>query len=233
MSEALGKLQELNQLPIFPLPIVLFPNELLPLHIFEPRYKKMLEDIQEGNNIFGISYFRAEEAVTSNRPPIGSIGCATEVKEIQRLPDGRSNILTIGLARYIIERYVDCSKPYLIAEVSYFEDDEEDEELLKPLADEVFQTFVKIAKMAHELSGEREKMPEIPPAEPQILSFLIGASFNLSPEEKYKLLQTRSTFERLSHLSEKLKEIITRIETTAKTVKVAQSNGHAGRKIEF
>lgn len=233
MSEALRRVAGISKIPIFPLPIVLLPNEILPLHIFEPRYRKMLRDVEHTNNLFGVSYFSAEDALKSDRPEIGSIGCVTEVREIQRLPDGRSNILTIGLIRYVIESYVDAGEPYLVAEVSFFEDEEEDRELLEPLADEVFQTFIKIAQMAHEISGEREKLPEIPQAEPQMLSFLIGAAFNLPPEEKYKLLQMRSTFERLSWLSEKLKEIVKRVEITAKTTKISQSNGHAQRKIEL
>ncbi|MCS6874981.1 MAG: LON peptidase substrate-binding domain-containing protein [Pyrinomonadaceae bacterium] len=232
-SQALKKVEGLRKLPIFPLPIVLLPNEILPLHIFEPKYRKMLKDIELTSNLFGVSYLSSEDALKSRKPPIGSVGCVTEIHEIQQLPDGRSNILTIGLIRYTIEEYVETNEPYLIAAVSYFEDEEEDMEKVTPLADEVFQTFVRIAKIAQEISGEREKLPEIPQAEPQTLSFLIGAAFNLPPEEKYALLETRSTYERLLKLSEKLKEIIRRIETTSETLKIAQLNGHAQRKIDI
>lgn len=232
-SEAMRKVEGLNKIPIFPLPLVLFPNEILPLHIFEPRYRKMIKDIELTRNLFGISYFSQEDALKLDRPCIGSIGCVTEVHEIQMLPDGRSNILTIGLIRYVIERYVETSEPYLIAQVLYFEDEEEDAEVLGPLADEVFQNFIKIAKIAHEISGEKEKLPEIPKAEPQLLSFLIGAAFNLPPQEKYALLETRLTSDRLLKLSRKLKEVAVKLEITAKTVKKAQSNGHAQRKIEL
>ena len=59
MSEALDKVRGVRELPLFPLPVVLFPGMPMPLHIFEERYRKMLADIRAGNNLFGLSYFDA------------------------------------------------------------------------------------------------------------------------------------------------------------------------------
>ena len=100
MSEALEKVSGIVELPIFPLPLVLLPNEILPLHIFEPRYRQMLVDAKAAKNIFGVSFFDNE--VDFEKPAVGSIGCAAEIRELQELPDGRSNILTGGLGRYRI-----------------------------------------------------------------------------------------------------------------------------------
>ena len=100
MSEALDKVRGVRELPVFPLPLVLFPGVPLPLHIFEERYRRMLADVRASNNLFGLSYF-VPDAVAEERPPAGHVGCATEVVEVQSLPDGRSNILTVGVARYI------------------------------------------------------------------------------------------------------------------------------------
>jgi Lon protease-like protein len=236
MSEAMEKVLKFTQIPIFPLPVVLFPNEILPLHIFEPRYRKMVKDIQfTTNNLFGVSYLSPETSISPSQPipMVGTIGCVAEMREIQMLPDGRSNILTIGVVRYRIEEYVKSDEPYLVASVSYFEDDEEDVELLKPIADEVFELFVKIARMAHEFSREKGELPELPQTEPQTLSFLIGAAFNLPAEEKYELLKLRSTSERLQRLREKLKEIIERVKSATKIAKVAQTNGHGQKKIDI
>jgi Lon protease-like protein len=95
MSEAIDKVRGARELPLFPLPVVLFPGVPMPLHIFEPKYRQMLEDIRATNNLFGLSYF---DPSTSDRevPPVGHIGCVAEVNETQTLPDGRSNILTIA-----------------------------------------------------------------------------------------------------------------------------------------
>src|SRR5436190_5055518 len=106
MSEAMEKVRGLRELPIFPLPVVLFPGMPMPLHIFEERYRKMLTDIRAGNNLFGLSYFDAADA-DRELPPAGHIGCVAEVAETQALPDGRSNILAVGVVRYEIESYVE------------------------------------------------------------------------------------------------------------------------------
>lgn len=61
MSEATDKVEGITQLPLFPLPLVLLPNELLPLHVFEPRYRQLLKDIELKRNMFGISLFEPPE----------------------------------------------------------------------------------------------------------------------------------------------------------------------------
>ena len=85
MSEASEKILGITHLPMFPLPLVLLPNELLPLHIFEDRYRKMLVDVEAGNRLFGVTLFNSTESFIE-RPPIGSIGCVAEVREVQSLP---------------------------------------------------------------------------------------------------------------------------------------------------
>lgn len=232
MSDALDKVAGITRIPIFPLPVVLLPNELLPLHIFEPRYRQMIKDVQMTNNLFGVSFFAAE-STDFIKPAVGSVGCIAELREVQSLEDGRSNILTVGVIRYRLEEYAEAEEPYLVAEVSYFEDETEDLNLLEPLADEVFALFMRVAKAAHELSGERGKMPEIPQAEPQMLSFLIAAAFNLSSEDKYELLEVRSTAQRLTKLRIKLKETVEKIESTAEMTKLARMNGHSKKPIKL
>src|SRR5688572_7663885 len=144
MSEANQKVSGISELPVFPLSVVLFPGVPLPLHIFEPRYRQMLSDIRAGNNLFGLSYF--DPSTTEKEiPPAGHIGCVAEVTESQSLPDGRSNILTIGLIRYRIEEYFERDKPYLLARVSFFEDEDEDDERLRESSRDVAESFTRIA----------------------------------------------------------------------------------------
>ena len=130
MSEALDKVRGVRELPVFPLPLVLFPGVPLPLHIFEERYRRLLADVRASNNLFGLSYF-TPGGVGEDRPPAGHIGCATEVVEVQPLPDGRSNILTLGVARYRVAEYVERGDPYLVARVEFFEDEEEEAEVVR------------------------------------------------------------------------------------------------------
>lgn len=232
MSELYEKLSGLRSLPIFPLPLVLLPNEFLPLHIFEPRYRQMLKDIEGENNFFGVSYFNPSESFIE-KPVTGAIGCAAEVRQVDKMPDGRSNVLSLGLMRYRLLEYVDEDTPYLLADVEFFEDEAEDESTVKSLADEVFALFKRIASAAHKLSNQRGTLPEVPQAEPEQLSFLVTAAFDLDPEIKYRLLETRSTVERLEKLREILREAVGKMEENADIQKVAQTNGHGKKKIEI
>ena len=232
MSEASDKVAGIRHLPLFPLPLVLLPNELLPLHIFEPRYRQMLKDIGLERNLFGVTHFNREDTL-AEKPPLDTIGCAAEVREIQSLPDGRSNILSVGVIRYRLLEYVDTGDPYFVGDVEFFEDEEEDETLLNPLADEVFRLFKRIAKAAHKLSGERGRFPDIPQAEPQALSFLVTAAFNLEPDMKYKMIEMRSTIERLERLREILRQTVGKMEESADIHKISQTNGHSKKKIDL
>ena len=118
MSEAFDRVRGVRELPLFPLPVVLYPGVPLPLHIFEPRYRQMLDDVRAGNNLFGISYFDASES-EGDRPLTGQVGCVAELIEVQSLDDGRSNVLTVGLIRYRIEDYVDSDEPYIVCQASF------------------------------------------------------------------------------------------------------------------
>ncbi len=232
MSDASEKVLGISRIPIFPLPLVLLPNELLPLHIFEPRYRKMLEDIGLEKNMFGVSMFEAQDDL-ANKPALDTIGCVAEIREANRMEDGRSNILTIGVIRYRLIDYVDSGEDYLIAEVEFFEDYEEDKAVLNPLATEVFELFQRIARAAHKLSNTRAPFPDVPQAEPEQLSFLVTAAFNLDNILKYELLKTRSTIERLERIREILIQAVGKMEESADIQKVAQTNGHSKKKIDI
>lgn len=232
MSEASEKVLGIKQLPLFPLSLVLLPNELLPLHIFEPRYRQMLKDVAFGKNMFGVMMFEPSESF-AEKPPVGSIGCVAEVREIQELPDGRSNIVTIGVIRYRLIDYVDAGEPYLVGEVEFFEDESQDETVLEPLVDEVFALFERIARAAHKLSGQRGKFPEIPRTDAEQFSFLVTAAFNFENDLKYRLLATRSTIERLEKLRKVLQEAVVKMEESAELHKISQTNGHSKKKIDI
>jgi Lon protease-like protein len=232
MSEASDKVSGLHELPLFPLPVVLFPGVPLPLHIFEPRYRQMLVDIRPAKNLFGLAYF--DPTTTDNEvPPAGHIGCVAEVTETQSLPDGRSNILTLGVIRYRIESYIERGDPYLVTQVSYFEDDEEDEELLAAPSREVAETFTRIAQAVRTINDERAALPDISNTEPQRLSFLVAAAIEIDADVKQELLELRSTSERLERLRGMLNIAVKGYEERARIHELAKGNGHGGRKIEL
>src|SRR5215467_6322187 len=232
MSEATDKVRGQHELPLFPLPVVLFPGVPLPLHIFEPRYRQMLSDIRVAKSLFGLAYFDPTSA-ESEVPPAGHIGCVAEVTEVQTFPDGRSNILTLGVIRYRIESYVERGDPYLVAQVSYFEDDEEDEEILASPSREVAETFTRIAQAVRTINDERATLPDISSTEPQRLSFLVAAAMEIDAEVKQEMLELRSTSERLERLRAMLNIAVKGYEERARIHELAKGNGHGGRRIEI
>ena len=232
MSEAMDRVRAVKELPLFPLPIVLFPGVPLPLHIFEPRYRQMLVDIRASNNLFGVSYFDSggsEQEV----PPPGHIGCVAEVTEAQPLPDGRLNILVLGLIRYRADEYVERGDPYLVARTSYFEDDDEEGVLLSERSHEVAETFTRIARAVRIINDEQASLPDISDTEPRRLSFLVAAAMEIDAEVKQELLEMRSTDERLRRLRDMLAVAVSGYEERARIHQVAKGNGHSGKKIEI
>lgn len=232
MSEANDIVSGVNELPIFPLSVVLFPWVPLPLHIFEPRYRQMLDDIQASHNLFGLSYFDAS-ASEQEIPPVGSIGCVAKVTDAQTLPDGRSNILTIGVLRYRLEEYVERGDPYLVARVSYFEDEDEQDEAVEERAREVAETFTRIARAVRAINDERANLPNIADTEPQRLSFLVAAAMEVDTDVKQELLELRSTSARLRRLRDILARAVSGYEERARIHELAKGNGHSGRKLEI
>jgi hypothetical protein len=105
-------------IPLFPLPdVVLFPQVALPLHIFEPRYRKMVADALEGDRVIGMTLLRAGwEHDYYGRPPVYDRGCAGRIDQHEALPDGRSHIVLRGLGRFrIVEEH--AGEPYRLATV--------------------------------------------------------------------------------------------------------------------
>jgi Lon protease-like protein len=232
MSEALNKVRGVRELPIFPLPLVLFPGMPMPLHIFEPRYRTMLADIRAGDNLFGLSYFDPESS-DKDFPPAGHIGCVAEVTETQALPDGRSNVLAVGVVRYQVEDYVERGDSYLVVRARFFEDDKEDEAALSASAREVAATFMRVANAIRVINDERGNLPDISDTEPQKLSFLVAAAMEIELDTKQQLLELRSTFERLSRLRDLLARVVKGYEERGRLHSVAKGNGHGGKKIEI
>lgn len=232
MSESLDKVRGVRELPIFPLPVVLFPGMPMPLHIFEERYRKMLADVRARNSLFGLSYF---DAGSSGRdiPPAGHIGCVAEVTETQALPDGRSNLLAVGVIRYEAESYVDRGEPYLVVRPNYFEDDPESESALAMNSRDVASMFMRVANSIRVMNDERGSLPDISDTDPQRLSFLVAAAMEIEADTKQQLLEMRSTSERLNKLRDLLVRVVANYEERARLHTVAKGNGHGGKKIEI
>jgi ATP-dependent Lon protease len=232
MSEALDKVRGVRELPLFPLPVVLFPGMPMPLHIFEPRYRQMLTDIRAANNLFGLSYFDAGES-DKDIPPTGHVGCVAEITETQGLPDGRSNVLAVGVVRYEVEDYLERDDPYLVVRVRFFEDEEDSSHTLYSDARDVAAMFMRVANAIRVTNDERGNLPDITDTEPQKLSFLVAAAMDLEADTKQQLLELRSTSERLQRLGGFLGRVVKNYEERARLHSIAKGNGHGGKHVDI
>jgi Lon protease-like protein len=108
---------ESYELPLFPLHTVLFPGQTLPLHIFEPRYRQMMADCLQGERTFGVTLIREGVEVGGAATPC-EVGTSATIEEVERLSDGRMNVITVGRERFRLQGYETESKPYLVGRVS-------------------------------------------------------------------------------------------------------------------
>ncbi|MEM6445476.1 MAG: LON peptidase substrate-binding domain-containing protein [Cyanobacteria bacterium J06642_2] len=198
-----------RELPLFPLPgVVLFPGRPLPLHIFEYRYRMMLNTVLESDRCFGVLLWDgdAEQAA--------KIGCSAEVIQSQHLPDDRYNILTEGQRRFRVLEYV-REKPFCVGLVEWIED-EPDGEDLTGLVSEMHALLRDVVHLSSKLADREIELPEDLPADPAELSYWIGGNFQGAVEEQQVLLEMCNTAKRLRREAEVLET--TRKHLAARTV---------------
>ncbi len=217
-------------IPIFPLPLVQFPGAITPLHIFEERYRKMLKDVTAGDKTFGLIYRNDEVMMESELLPTGSIGCAVEVAVQQELPDGRSNILCVGVSRFTLGGYVE-GEPYLQAQVELFDDDMFFDDLSEEV-EKAQKLFVRLSAAIRKLKGENvpddEEMPDLPD-DAQPLSFILAAYLDIDNSDKQDLLEMTDTRQRLREVNRLVAELADDYEKRALGHQISKHNGHAGR----
>jgi Lon protease-like protein len=232
MSDALERVRGVRELPLFPLPLVLFPGVPLPLHIFEDRYRRMLADARAANKLFGLPYFN-DPVTDVSRPPAGHVGCVAEIVEAQTLDDGRSNILAVGVVRYRLSDYVEAGEPYLVGRVEFFEDEPEEADVLARRGARVLELFGRIARSVRALNDDRSPLPELPADDPERLSFLVAAAVEMGNDDKQELLELRSAASRLARLGRLLARVVDNYEARARAHTLAKGNGHGRHKIDL
>src|SRR5207247_1668919 len=222
-----------RELPIFPLPIVLFPGAPQPLHIFEPRYRQLLQDCLAADRRFGIAYVAPDPAPDADPvPAAGEVGCVALIRSNQALPDGRSNILTIGERRFVLRGWISSTHPYRVAEIEEFDDDPTDAAEVTTLAADVREGVGRLARALGVLT-EREDEEVVLASDPQLLSFQVAASLELDAPAKRALQALRSTSARLRQLATVLGPVAADAERRAAVRRGARGNGRGGRHPEI
>jgi Lon protease-like protein len=198
------------RLPIFPLGVVLFPGTPLPLHLFEPRYRQLLTDVEAGPRRFGI--VTAIPGVGERDLPAGRVGCVAQLTDVDRLPDGRANIIVAGGPRFALQRFVADPAPYHVADVTWLADlPVASHVALAVLAEEVAANFRRVIRAVQEVNGITEALPTLPD-DPALLPWSIGAMIDLDVDARYQLLADRDPASRLSRLDALLRKVLPDLE---------------------
>jgi len=198
-----------RELPLFPLPeVVLFPGRPLPLHIFEFRYRIMMNTILDSDRRFGVLLWDPV------RGQPASVGCCAEIIQYQRLQDDRMKILTLGQQRFRVLEYV-REKPYKVGLVEWIEDQPPQKDL-RPLAMDVEQLLRDVVRLSAKLTDQDIELPEDIPDLPTELSYWVGSNLYGVAEEQQALLEMQDTAARLEREAEILTS--TRNHLAARTV---------------
>ena len=192
-------------LPLFLLNVVLFPHMPLPLHIFEPRYRQMIADCLEEGHSFGVVAIR-EGSETGTATPY-DVGTLAKIVRIDRLEDGRLNLLVMGASRFEITQ-TSGDRSYLRGQIRIIPEAGDDLDATARLTETTALAFQQYSNLLRELVGQKPDEAE-PPMEPELLSYLIAAALNLQVPEKQSLLAERRTDARL-HLELRIlrKEVV-------------------------
>ncbi|URD96198.1 ATP-dependent protease La (LON) domain [Musa troglodytarum] len=211
---------DLVELPLFPLPLVLFPGAVLPLQIFEFRYRIMMHTLLQTDLRFGV--------VFSDGGSVADVGCVGEVVKHERLVDDRFFLICKGQERFRVSRVL-RSKPYLVAEVAWLEDRppprpaEGDD--LEALAAEVENYMRDVIRISNRLNGKPEKEGVMDLRRnlfPTPFSFFVGSTFEGAPREQQALLELEDTGARLRRERDTLRNTLNYL-TAASAVKDAFS----------
>jgi Lon protease-like protein len=206
--------------PLFPLEMVLLPEEPLPLYIFEERYKQMIGECLEAKSAgsaaqqFGVVLAKDQEMRT--------VGCSARIINLTRkYPDGRMDILTVGTRRFEV-LLTDEEKPYLRAEVDFFDDDPGAD----TADDQEAQAAIDLFRAAMQRLRKSPDMPIHLPPPYRYLSFRIAAPLPLDLDFKQRLLSIRNETERLHEVTDLIKLLITRFDFLRKVQSKAGGNGN-------
>jgi Lon protease-like protein len=186
-------------LPLFPLGAVLYPGMLMPLHIFEDRYRQLVRDLLAGPEPgrFGVIAIRkGRETGVDGVHSLYEIGCTATLRRVDRLDDGRFDIVTVGDRRFRLLG-LDETKPYLQGEVELLATEPVDPAAVRPAVRVVQAAFREYLDALTEWGGATVRVEELPD-EPSLLSFIVAAAVVIDLPERQALLAESDTLRRLA-----------------------------------
>ena len=207
-----------EMLPLFPLGAVLYPRMLLPLHIFEERYRQLVRDLLDGPEPrrFGVIAIRKGRETgidgVNGLRSLYEIGCTATLRRVSRHPDGRFDIVTIGTQRFRLSA-LDETRPYLQGEVEMLADEPVDPALAESAVRVIQAAFREYLDALIEWGGSTVRLEDLPD-EPALLSFIVAAAMIIDLPERQALLAESGTLRRLARLRALLSRETAMLRTT-------------------
>jgi len=150
------------EIPLFPLHTVLCPGIVLPLHIFEDRYRALTRHCLDTGTPFGVVLIReGREVGSGGRLALAGVGALVEIREAGRYPDGRYDLLAAATGRFAIDAVDPAREPYLVADVTPLEDKVGDEARAERLAASAIRRFVRYLELMRAREGETSEVLDI------------------------------------------------------------------------
>jgi Lon protease-like protein len=199
----------ITELPLFPLDVVLFPQMRLPLHIFEQRYRIMIQQCLKDNTPFGIVLATGVD-LPSGTMATAQIGCMARILHSERLDDGRLNLEIVGSERF---RILDTheNQPYRTALIERL-DDQPNQQNWRPLVVSLQETLEEYLVLQLARLGKKAVGFELP-SDPELLSFTASCVLPISNEDKQTFLEMTDTPSRLLAASDVLGRAVNKLST--------------------
>jgi uncharacterized protein len=188
-----------EMLPLFPLGAVLYPGMLLPLHIFEERYRQLVRDLlarPEPRQFGVIAIRKGRETGVDGVHSLYEIGCTATVRRVDQLEDGRFDLVTVGTQRFRLLA-LDQALPYLQGEIELLAEDAVDQLAAAPAVRAVQVAFRAYLDALTERGGATVRIEDLP-AEPVLLSFVVAAAMVIDLPVRQGLLNESDTVRRLN-----------------------------------
>jgi uncharacterized protein len=185
-------------LPLFPLGTVLYPGLLLPLHVFEERYRQLVRDLLAGPEprTFGVIAIReGRETGPNGIVTLYEVGCTATLRQANELDDGRYDLVTVGAQRFLLTG-TDDSRPYLQGQVELLAEETGDETGAALAARSVQDAFRSYLGALAERGVTQVSVPDLPD-DPVLLSYLVAASMVIEVRDKQALLAEPDALHRL------------------------------------
>ena len=188
-----------EMLPLFPLGAVLYPGMLLPLHIFEERYRQLIRDLldrAEPRRFGVIAIRKGRETGIDGVHSLYKVGCTATLRRVDRRDDGRFDIVTLGSQRFRLLR-LDQTRPYLQGEVEMLTEEPADPAAAAPAVRAIQAAFREYLDALTEWGGATVRLEELPD-EPELLSFIVAAAVVIDLPERQAMLAEPDTLRRLA-----------------------------------